>query len=327
MKKSLVITTIATVLVIVVALTTATFAWFSSSSSTQATDTFTAQASSSLFALYKYESSTTGGSYSVTSNSSILFNEAAGSTSPSSTFGIWTSSDMKSFAPSELIDVSDLDVVPNDTAWGGLPGAAFFTANSENNKNLKDIKEVSYEGSAFTTTSTGTPNVARLKLENFKDAEQKLQIKVTINPNGEEDGTQYDLRFAEAIRFLIIATPMSGANAGKTVVFGTHYDYGLNSETVGAFPTEATVSSYKNTSGVDQGYTGSDTLTVDLFNPVELNNTASGSCVYTTSKGDFVLAAGDELDMYIYVWLDGPLAGSSLSKGTATFTIDFGVEA
>lgn len=319
MKKSLAITTIATILVIVVALTTATFAWFSTSGDTKAEANFKAQASSANFALYKFESATGGGAYSLTSNSVIDFSEASATSPSASSFGIWTAENAKAYAPVELIGI-DTPTVISGNDWGGLPKARFYNAASENGTKLTDVVEVKYDG----TGSVGTPNVARIKLENFKDSVQKLKIQVVVDPNGTGEGTAYDLRMAEATRFLIVAKPVGGANGGKTVVFGTHYAYGGVTGEPGSL--NGTVDSVTYTNTADTGYTTEGNNIADMHAPAKLGNTATAKAEYSSSAGNFTLASGDELELYIYVWMDGPTAGTQLSNGTVLFTVNFAIE-
>ena len=117
MKKSLVITTIATILVIVVALTTATFAWFSSGDESNVTSSFTAQADNAAFSFSKWE----GTDYAVTSSTTIDFTDAEGLYG-SNPYAYWSTNGMKAVAPIKEIN---LDSVL--TGFTGFSGTSSFS--------------------------------------------------------------------------------------------------------------------------------------------------------------------------------------------------------
>ena len=129
MKKSLVITTIATILVIVVALTTATFAWFSSGDESNVTSSFTAQADNAAFSFSKWE----GTDYAVTSSTTIDFTDAEGlyGTNP---YAYWSTNGMKAVAPINEINLSTVDTFAGSEVAGG-------TVNTGNTLKVKITKK------------------------------------------------------------------------------------------------------------------------------------------------------------------------------------------
>lgn len=344
MKKSLVITTIATVLVIVVALTTATFAWFSSSQTTNLTSTFQAQASNAVFNMYKYESGPTG-NYAFTPNTSIDFTDI--SNGSIGQYGYWTTSNMAAMAPQVLI--TEGAVNSSNGNLKGLPNAAFYTASSDDGSNLTDIRVLS-----MTETGATAPNVARFKLENGTTSTKAVKITVTVNPTNPD--TTVDIQATAALRFLMIAVPTDQADttSNKGFVFGTQYDYGLLNEDTPFLFTDvknntsaddatpdgipdagdtnsnsdynlANAAAYSSYS--DSGYqvqltaAGSPSqlgLTYELNETLgaEADKTAAN---YTGAK----LGTKDSFEIYLYVWYDGPSSGGQMSMGSVAFTINF----
>ena len=347
MKKSLVITTIATVLVIVVALTTATFAWFSSSQTTNLTSTFQAQASNAVFNMYKYESGPTG-NYAFTPNTSIDFTDI--SNGSLGQYGYWTTSNMAAMAPQVLI--TEGAVNSGNGNLKGLPNAAFYTASSDDGSNLTDIRVLSMND----TGSATAPNVARFKLENGTTSTKAVKITVTVNPTNPD--TTVDVQATAALRFLMIAVPTDKADttSNKGFVFGTQYEYGLLGGDAGT--THFNFTDAKNNTdegdstpdGIpDAGDTNSNS-DYDLADTAAYNSYSSGYQVQLTAAGkpsqqglkyalnatlgeeDDKTAANytgaklgtkDSFEVYLYVWYDGPSSGGQMSMGSVEFTINF----
>ena len=346
MKKSLVITTIATVLVIVVALTTATFAWFSSSQTTNLTSTFQAQASNAVFNMYKYESGPTG-NYAFTPNTSIDFTDI--SNGSIGQYGYWTTSNMAAMAPQVLI--TEGAVNSGNGNLKGLPNAAFYTASSDDGSNLTDIKVLSMND----TGSATAPNVARFKLENGTTSTKAVKITVTVNPTNRD--TTVDIQATAALRFLMIAVPTdkTDTTSNKGFVFGTQYEYGLLGGDAGTTPFDFTDAKNNSTQAAtpdgipDAGDTNSNS-DYDLADTAAYNSYSSGYQVQLTAAGkpsqqglkyalnatlgeeDDKTAANytgaklgtkDSFEVYLYVWYDGPSSGGQMSMGSVEFTINF----
>lgn len=341
MKKSFVITTIATVLVIVVALTTATFAWFSSSQTTNLSSTFQAQASNAVFNMYKYESGSTG-NYAFTPNTAIDFTDITNGSAGQ--YGYWTTGNMAAMAPQVLIKETNVD--NSNGNLKGLPNTAFYTASSDDGTNLKDIKVLS-----MTETGTATaPNVARFKLENGTTSNKAVKITVTVKPSNTNNTV--DIQATAALRFLMIAVPNDTTDTtnNKGFVFGTQYSYNLLSDTTPFVFTDVkdnetsdptpdgipdagdtnSKSKYNTAQNSDYEalYSTSQVLLTKAgdASPVgltyALNTTLSGSTAAADYDGA-KLGVKDYYEIYLYVWYDGPSSGGQMSQGSVAFTINF----
>lgn len=322
MKKSLVITTIATVLVIVVALTTATFAWFSSAGQTQATSSFTAQTNNAAFTLVPWSSGNGNGTFD-TGNGSAIIDLTSASTIDNNAgrFGLWTTTDMKPYMPTSVINAASPKEVTGNN-WGGIPGADFFTAASTgNDKVVSQVTAVKYANDSASTI--GFPNVAKLQLFNHKAVEQQVQIEVSIT-SSEARGAL----LANALRFLIIGVPNDTSNSAS-FVFGTQYEYSISGSTNGGTgslytptdtPTDLTDVSYPGTAtNTDYGTIG----LADLHNIKEQNQPTETIYTMSDTEGKVKLAASKAYTLYIYVWMNGSTATESLGGGQVNFEINF----
>ena len=340
MKKSLVITTIATVLVIVVALTTATFAWFSTGSETAVNSQFTAQTDASVFRMYKWQDT----AYSTEANNLLDFGDVS-YTSKTSQYAYWSTSGMQAFRPIKEIDTNTIvTTAQNDTIGGlGLPGAEFFTANTSGST-LINVAKVDYAklGAPEMGGSLKSPNVARFQLENNQDTPIAVQVTVTITPAGSDN----HVRMANAMKFLIIAKPIDSNGDGVSeapdagdssagdigFVFGTEYGYGLQgynfSSGDGTSDTTAIAGSVTGTSKNQAGKINYVTpineneatpRTYNFIDPTTFASVSGSTTAYNSAK----LEPGHSYAIYLYVWLDGTLASGSAAEGQVTFNIGF----
>ena len=334
MKKSLVITTIATILVIVVALTTATFAWFSSGSQSNVTSSFTAQADNAAFSFSKWE----GTDYAVTSSTTIDFTDAEGlyGTTP---YAYWSTNGLKAVAPINEIDTGTIatfassDEVAAGMAGVGLPSEPFYSAQAvAGNTSVSAITYLNPKN--LTKPASGQPldypNIARFSMTNIKSYDQAVQVTVTITPNDRDNSN--DVRAASALRFVLIAKPLSGDPTG--FVLASQYNYGIKNSGTDIFSgttpsdTTATSATYTpvataNEDGLKriiaaQSVVGQDSVTYQLL-AAGLPSTGTQEASYTKAK----MAAQASYAMYLYVWLDGTTVGASASQGGFTFTIAF----
>ena len=332
MKKSLVITTIATILVIVVALTTATFAWFSSGDESNVTSSFTAQADNAAFSFSKWE----GTDYAVTSSTTIDFTDAEGlyGTNP---YAYWSTNGMKAVAPINEINLSTVDTfagseVAGGMAGTGLPGEAFYSAQAvAGNTSVNAIKYLDPKNLVYASgTALEYPNIARFSMTNIKDYTQAVQATVTITPTDPQSSN--DVRAASALRFVIIAQPLSGDPTG--FVLASQYNYGIKNGGTDIF-TGTTPSSQTATNAT---YTAVSTADEDGVKRIiaakslvgqssaEYTLLAAGLPAENTEAASYdkaMMAPGASYAIYMYVWLDGTTVGSSASTGSFTFTLSF----
>ena len=174
MKKSLVITTIATVLVIVVALTTATFAWFSAGTTSAVSSSFSAQADNAAFSFRRWIGND---AYDVNSTTTIDFTDVSyGNETNHTNYAIWSSTGMVAVAPITEITTgtpATMTSANSNMKVLGLPGANFYSAQA--NGSNANVSAVTYldptalKVPASADVAIAYPNVARFMLVNGKN--------------------------------------------------------------------------------------------------------------------------------------------------------------
>ena len=323
MKKSLVITTIATVLVIVVALTTATFAWFSASSNNEVTSNFTAQTSNAVFTFYPWSSGNNQYDYA-NGSSSLDLTQFTTLDTNSGHGGFITIENMKPYVPFETIN-ADTPVVMTGN-WAGLPGEAFYTAQDTNGQ-LTDAYKTPTDSDTPTDDSltvaaqmsnSGLANIARFELVNGKNVAKNVDISVTITGKGNSP----DVAVAEEMRVILIGVPSADNTGAKKFIVGTEYVSGgdpadwSDSFTEGSYVSNTTTSYSTFTQG--GGY-------ANLITPKSMNRDPNGTLTYSfpykiaaSTFSGISIAAGESYDIYLYIWLDG----SEITDGGAGGAVD-----
>lgn len=331
MKKSLVITTIATVLVIVVALTTATFAWFSSSSSNTVSSNFSAQTSNAVFTFYPWSSGSSDYEFS-NGSTSIDFSQYTSIDDVAGKGGLFTVSEMKAYVPLKQIVADASEVLTGN--WAGLPGAQFYTAQQSptDKTNLSNAAKTpkSYGDSenGASLSNAGMVNVARFMLSNGKDENKNVDINITIQGTGNSP----DIAVAEALRVFIIGKP-SGDNTGaKPFIVGTEYAYdgvptGVETTWSATFTAEnyttANTASYSTFTTTGGGY-------ANLIAPGSMNRDPAGKIEYKfpykiadSNFSGISIVSGEYYEVFLYVWLDGSKITDGGSGGAVSFSINF----
>ena len=307
MKKSLVISTIATVLVVVVALTTATFAWFTASSVSQATAEFTVSTAGGSIQITPWDK--TQNSYAAAPYSggtamslggydqSYEFSLAAsnGATNDESTNAL---NGYKPLVPKEELttEITDASV----TGEQGLPGINFINAQQN--------------GSQINVINTDArPVVARFRLDTISDT-VNAQIRVTLAVPDGAPTTSYTA--ANNFKFVLFGVSAAlGANA-QSFTFGTNYSYVTG-------PADAEISAMGNVTPTYHEVTFTETLTGNAIeDAAEFGTINSGNRTRTVTL-DFKMTAGVAVDCYLYVWLDGENATNTSSAGEVNFTLNF----
>ena len=327
MKKSLVITTIATVLVIVVALTTATFAWFSASSNNEVTSNFTAQTSNAVFTFYPWSSGNDQYDYA-NGSSSLDLTQFTTLDTEKGHGGFITTENMKPYVPFETINPSTPVVMTGN--WAGLPGEAFYTAQ-ENNGLLTDAYKTPTDSGTPTDGSddvatqmgnSGFANIARFELVNGKNAAKNVDISITITGGGNNP----DVAVAEEMRVIIIGVPSADNTGAKPFIVGTEYKSGGDPSTWSDSFTEGIYVSNTTTSYTQEGSAYKDyTGYVNLITPTSMNRNPNGTLTYSfpykiadSTFSGISIAAGASYDVYLYIWLDG----SEITDGGAGGAVD-----
>lgn len=309
MKKSLVISTIATVLVVVVALTTATFAWFTARSVSQATAEFTVSTAGGAIQITPWDK--TQNNYAAAPYSggdvdamplggydqSYEFSLAAsnGATNNESTNAL---NGYKPLVPKEELtkEVTDATVVGEQ----GLPGINFINAQQQ--------------GSKINVINTDArPVVARFRLDTIKDT-VNAQIVVTLAvPDGAPTTSYTAANNFKFVLFGVSAAP--GANA-QSFTFGTNYSYVTKQD-------DAEISAAGEVTPKYVPVKFTETLTGSAIEDVaEFGTINSGNRTRTVTL-DFKMRAGVAVECYLYVWLDGQNATNTSSAGKVNFTLNF----
>lgn len=329
MKKSLVITTIATVLVIVVALTTATFAWFSSSSSNTVSSGFQAQTSNAVFTFYPYLSGQSGYDYA-NGQSTLDLSQYTDTTDVNGKTAIFTTTEMKAYVPKAII-AADTPTEMTGT-WAGLPGAQFYTAqqSATNAKSLTGAyaTPTKYDDAAngASLSNAGLANVARFELSNGKSDAKNVDIVVTITGQGNSP----DIAVAEAMRFVVIGVP-KGDNAGKKFIVGTEYVCdGLPSAIESAWSNSFNAEEYTAVNNASYAtFTGGGGY-ANLSAVKKMNNNPNATLTYSfpfkidgVSTSGITVTNGESYEIYLYIWLDGSKITDGGSGGAVQFAIDF----
>lgn len=322
MKKSLVITTIATVLVIVVALTTATFAWFSASSKNEVTSDFTAQTSNAVFTFYPWSSGNNQYDYA-NGSSSLDLTQFTTLDTEKGHGGFITRENMKPYVPFETINPSTpVEMTGN---WAGLPGEEFYTAQDTNGQLTDAYKTPTNSAAADVDTqidNAGFANVARFELVNGKNVAKNVDISVTITGRGNSP----DVAVAEEMRVILIGVPSADNAGAKPFIVGTEYVSGGDPTVWDDTFTEGiyvnnTTTSYTQEGSAYKEYTGY----VNLITPASMNRNPGGTLTYSfpykiaaSTFSGISIAAGASYDIYLYIWLDG----SEITDGGAGGAVD-----
>lgn len=307
MKKSLVISTIATVLVVVVALTTATFAWFTASSVSQATAEFTVSTAGgsiqitpwdktqSNYAAAPYSGGTAMplGGYDQSYEFSLgVSNGATNDTSTNALNGY------KPLVPKEKLtkEVTDASVVGEQ----GLPGINFINAQQQ--------------GSKINVINTDArPVVARFRLDTIKDT-VNAQIVVTLAVPDGAPTTSYTA--ANNFKFVLFGVSAAPGENAQSFTFGTNYSYVTNQDDTEISAAGEVTPKYVPVK-FTKTLTGSAIEDAAVFETIDSGNRTKDVTL------DFKMTAGVSVECYLYVWLDGQNATNTSSAGEVNFTLNF----
>lgn len=307
MKKSLVISTIATVLVVVVALTTATFAWFTASSVSQATAEFTVSTAGGSIQITPWDKTQNGYAAAPYSGGTAMplggydqsyeFSLAAsnGATDDTSTNAL---NGYKPLVPKEELTTAVTDA--SVTGEQGLPGINFINAQQQ--------------GSQINVINTDArPVVARFRLDTIKDT-VNAQIRVTLAVPADAPTTSYTA--ANNFKFVLFGVSAAPGENAQSFTFGTNYSYVTKQD-------DTEISAAGNVAPKYQDVTFTETLTGSAIeDAAEFETINSGNRTRTVTL-DFKMTAGVAVECYLYVWLDGQNATNTSSDGEVNFTLNF----
>lgn len=327
MKKSLVITTIATVLVIVVALTTATFAWFSTSATTQTTSDFTVSSTSAAITISRWKPGTgaANGAYEGPLTSAwILGNSSAADYEYAYTDGgavkgegATPSTSYALLAPTEEISATKYDNATDNKR--GLPSVPFATATSD--------------GGTVTIGGTTLHPVAvrfRLSASQYKATKVVASIKISVPGSG---ATSQDYEAANAARVVLMGVNGDASVEHQDFTIATNYNYITSTSSYATALKEFTaagdtaVNSGKEVVGEETlTINGTETAIVGVVNP-ELITQYGDTSTSAASTIAFKAEAGVFYDCVLYIWIDGVVADDNAALGRFTVAVNFsGIE-
>ena len=312
MKKSLVITTIATVLVIVVALTTATFAWFSTSATTTVSGEYTVSTGGGDFRIFAWDKATSD--YGVDATYALDI----------ATFGNSYNFDTDTMGGT-LTDTTINPTLPIGTLDGifnGMTSNNFIAATQETSGvNVTDYQAKPIYAKFLLNTKLDTTN---------------LKITINITSTNVSRATIYAIN---NLNFVLIGKSATDSAATQSFVIGTTYSYydgavsaegviatatyeaAVKSETVEAY-SERNLSDYANVVNNDFK-TNLQAVTLDSF---RTGVDSTPNKVALTSDA-IAMTSATEIECVLFVWFDGDEMTESASDGGFKFEISFAKQA
>ena len=320
MKKSLVISTIATVLVVVVALTTATFAWFSASQGATVGSSFTLASAGGGVSVYMWNA-TTG------SNGAYELNPASGTNDTPTPLGTyvgtydWASGEAGgAFTAGEGTNATtDYNPLMPRAQIGGIYDAAAtvdtISTTQVSTRGLPNIPFVSAQqsGTGISVQSiTARPVVARFQLvAGFAQTDATITVRISID----EGSTSLDQTAARNVRFVLIGQQANRESIGAThpdFIIGTNYNY-INGATVGSVtgPDYQSVTIPANTENTRSATVDPSTITAQSPSSTTLN---------------FSMVDSVPLECVLYMWIDGQNVTSLAARGQFDFAVEISGE-
>ena len=329
MKKSLVISTIATVLVVVVALTTATFAWFSTNSISETTSEFQVASTDNAITIQRWLPADSGNNGAYENPLTATWTIGDGS-APNYEYVLTGTASVKgesataSSAYSLLAPTAKLDATNFNTASEkyGLPGVSFFSA-TQNGSEITDLQQ------------NLRPVAVRFAISANSFAKTKAVASVTVSVNA--DAAPADFNAAQNARVYLECVPTDGASKdSQAIKVATTYKYVANPETAYTTQVEDKITSTEGgavESGVESAQTAEGTTLV-------LNTTSSslvanvdtsvikGEVMTSATSVVFSMEQGAMYDCVLYIWIDGLTANDTAASGAFSVAVEFsGVDA
>lgn len=316
MKKSLVITTIATVLVIVVALTTATFAWFSTSDTTTASGDFTVSTGGGDFRIYTWDKDQS--QYGI---DPIYMLDL---TSYGSGYNFDTTGMGSTLGNENKINPT-MPITPLDGIINGLTAKNFMTGNQ-------------LDTGVNVTSITAKPIYAKFLLDTSL-ADTQLDITITIKS---DNPTRNMINAINNLNFMLVGKSAVDSADTQSFVFGTTYSYyadgtydpdkalavgeiaqaeydaEVKSQTVDEYAT-ANLGGVTNIVKKD---VKADLKAVTLAS-FQTGGTGGNNRVVLNS-GAINMELGTEIECVLFLWFDGDEMTESASDGSFNFEISFG---
>ena len=329
MKKSLVISTIATVLVVVVALTTATFAWFSTNSVSETTSEFQVASTDNAITIQRWlpADNTNSGAYenpltapwTIGDGSAPNYEYVLTGTASVKGESATASSAYSLLAPTAKLDATNFNTA---TTKNGLPGVYFFSA-TQNGSEITDLQQQL------------RPVAVRFAISANSFAKTKAVASVTVSVNA--DAAPADFNAAQNARVYLECVPQDGASKdSQAIKVATTYKYVANPETAYTTQVEDKITSTEGgavESGAESAQTAEGTTLV-------LNTTSSslvanvdtsvikGEVMTSATSVVFSMEQGAMYDCVLYIWIDGLTANDTAASGAFSVAVEFsGVDA
>ena len=315
MKKSLVISTIATVLVVVVALTTATFAWFTTSGVAETSSKFIVAQSGGNVDLYTWNKTLPTPSFNAapiatreemalglyTGTYEWDASHASGAYDPGTSTNAQT--DYRPLMPVQVIDST---VTGNsETGNVGLPDIDFIAAEAKT-------------GGKIDVTNVGVkPVVARFQLQT---GNASTTATMTLSLEIPNPATPNDLKAAENVRIVILGTSANPSATAQSFQFGTDYNYITNAPaTDDADDKTFTTPIYETkefiTTGSEAAKTATEIIQKMSFAAISTDDLSVDQTI------SFQMTGGVPVDCVMYLWLEGDSTDIGSSRGEFTFEL------
>ena len=315
MKKSLVISTIATVLVVVVALTTATFAWFTTSGVAETSSKFIVAQSGGNVDLYTWNKTLP----------TPAFNAAPIATREEMALGLYTGTyewdaahasgafdpgqntnaqtDYRPLMPVKVIDSTVTDNTETNNV--GLPDIDFIAAEAKT-------------GGKIDVTNVGVkPVVARFQLQT---GNASTTATLTLSLEIPNPPTPNDLNAVKNVRIVILGTSANPSATAQSFQFGTDYHYITNAPATADADDDAFITPIyetKNFITTDSGVVATATEIIQKMSFASIS-TDRLSVDQTIS---FQMTGGVPVDCVMYLWLEGDSTDTGSSRGEFTFEL------
>ena len=329
MKKSLVISTIATVLVVVVALTTATFAWFSTNSISETTSEFQVASTDNAITIQRWLPADSGVSGAYENPLTATWTIGDGS-APNYEYLLTGTASVKgegataSSAYSLLAPTAKLGMTYNTGSTKyGLPGVYFFSA-TQNGSEITDLQQQL------------RPVAVRFAISANSFAKTKAVASVTVSVNA-DGAAPADFNAAQNARVYLECVPTDGASTdSQAIKVATTYKYVADPETAYTTQGEDEITSTAGgavESGARSAQTAEGTkLVLDTTNSSLVANVDTsvikGEVTTSATSVVFSMEQGAMYDCVLYIWIDGLTANDTAASGAFSVAVEFsGVDA
>ena len=315
MKKSLVISTIATVLVVVVALTTATFAWFSASTVSQFTSNFTVQQAGGGVNIYLWDK-TGNADQGAWSTSPVIdadefalgtytanFEWAASAAGQGEVAPLVGEGNYIPMMPVDQIDTSSFDLSTGVVGSNGLANHLFAHAK-DNGDNTVDVDAVELH-----------PITAHFRLDALF-AETDATIVLTIGAVSDTPSSS-DIYAVRNIKFLLAGKVDTPSETANNILLATNYEYMPNDVAINESYAEGNYASNETTFATAAASEPNGYVVTEVIDDLGTYSSADSSTTI-----NFKMTNAQSMDCVLYIWLDGAEINNAASLGNFEITLN-----